>query len=146
MCRVKQECQRINFVPVTWFLPDGHAVLLGFVSDSYHWSGGFYRHVPSTAVALYWTLWQSSLAGLLNDFSVAYLSTEIAAFSMLSGTSGGSMGCVFTSQSVCAHAFVRCTGSSRWPFGGFGYLGPEYLSGTWTDNPPPLSPAPCRRP
>lgn len=109
MCRVKQECQRINFVPVTWFLPDSHAVLLGFVSDSFDWSGGFYRRVPSTAVALYWTLWQSSLAELLNDFSVAYLSTEIAAFSMLSGTSGGSMGCVFTSQCACAYVFVGYT-------------------------------------
>lgn len=55
----------------------------------------------STAVALYWTLWQSSLAGSLNDFFVAYLSTEIAALSMLSGRSGGSMARVLTSQSVC---------------------------------------------
>lgn len=60
----------------------------------------------STAVALCWTLWQSSLAGLLNDFCVAYLSTEIAAFPMLSGRCGGSMGRVLTSQSVsvCARA------------------------------------------
>lgn len=60
----------------------------------------------STAVALYRTLWQSSLAGWLNDFFVAYLSTEIAAFSMLSGRSGGSMAPVLTSQSVFTYAHV----------------------------------------
>lgn len=61
----------------------------------------------STAVALYWTLWQSSLAGSLNDFFVAYLSTEIAALSMLSGRSGGSMARVLTSQSVCVYLYIR---------------------------------------
>lgn len=53
-----------------------------------------------TAVALYRTLWQSSLARSLDDFFVAYLSTEIAAFSMLSGRSGGSMARVLTSECV----------------------------------------------
>lgn len=60
----------------------------------------------STAVALYRTLWRSSLAGSLDDFFVAYLSTEIAAFSMLSGRSGGSMARVFTSQSVFTYVHV----------------------------------------
>lgn len=56
-------CQPLGFCQTAALL-----FLLGFASDGFDRSRGAFMDTRATAVALYRTLWQSSLAGLLNDF------------------------------------------------------------------------------